>query len=214
MHNKRNKDIYEKEADVVNFLLKSKKYKDSKNTPLPCACPPKAPMVGVPPPAPPPPPPPETSIQRREKSFDRYLRTNRIQIRGVNREDLVKDVAGAATTRLNLTAVERRTALRALALSNVPVSQIYNPTYKKEYQNIRATVRPPLTPTPSRAGTPTTSRDCPPLHRDREADFRLHQFYKLAVNQLDGNEKLFRFNRFKKIKIHSKLFSCDKHKYI
>ena len=35
MNNKRNKDIYEKEADVVNFLSKSKKYKDSKNIPVP-----------------------------------------------------------------------------------------------------------------------------------------------------------------------------------
>ena len=35
MHNKRNKDIYEKEADVVNFLSKSKKYKDSKNIAAP-----------------------------------------------------------------------------------------------------------------------------------------------------------------------------------
>ena len=164
MHNNRNKDIYEKEADVVNFLLKSKKYKDSKNTPLPAPAPPEGTDGGAPPA---PPPPPETNIQRREKSFERYLRTNRIQIRGVNRQDLVKDVAGSATTRLNLTGVERRTALRALALSNVPVSQIYNPTYKKEYQNIRATVRPPLTPTPSRAGTPTTSRTAPPAPRPR-----------------------------------------------
>ena len=155
MHNKRNKDIYEKEA-VVNFLSKSKKYKDSKNTPLPAPAPPEGADGGAPPA---PPPPPETNIQRREKSFERYLRTNRIQIRGVNR--LVKDVAGSATTRLNLTAVERRTALRALALSDMYLQvRIYNPTYKKEYQNIRATVRPPLTPTPSR------NRDnisvCPP----------------------------------------------------
>ena len=161
MNNKRNKDIYEKEADVVNFLSKSKKYKDSKNIPAP------APPADGAPAAPPPPPPPllETSVQRREKSFDRYLRTNRIRIQGVNREDLVKDVAGAATTRLNLTPVERRTALRAFALSNVPVSQIYNPTYKKEYQNIRATVRPTLPPTPSR--TPTTSRSAPHPSRPR-----------------------------------------------
>ena len=168
MNNKRNKDIYEKEADVVNFLSKSKKYKDSKNIPVPAlpADGGRLPADGAPA-APPPPPPPllETNVQRREKNFDRYLRTNRIQIQGVNREDLVKDVAGGATTRLNLTPVERRTVLRAFALSNVPVSQIYNPTYKKEYQNIRTTVRPVLTP--PRAGTPTTSRSAPLPSRPR-----------------------------------------------
>ena len=39
MNNKRNKDIYEKEADVVNFLSKSKKYKDSKNIAVPAPLP-------------------------------------------------------------------------------------------------------------------------------------------------------------------------------
>ena len=177
MNNKRNKDIYEKEADVVNFLSKSKKYNDSKNIPVPV--PPadggrlpadggRLPADGAPE-APPPPPPPllETNVQRREKNFARYLRNNRIQLQGVNREDLVKDVAGGAITRLNLTALERRTVLRSFASSNVPVSQIYNPTYKKEYQSIRATVRPALSPTP--AGTPTTSRSAP-FHQE-EADF-------------------------------------------
>ena len=91
MHNKRNKDIYDKEADVVNFLLKSKKYKDSKNTLLPAPAPPKGADGGAPPA---PPPPPETNIQRREKSFERYLRTNRIQIQGVNRQDLVAGCSG------------------------------------------------------------------------------------------------------------------------
>ena len=112
------------------------------------------------------------------------MTTNRIRIRGVNREDLVKDVAGSATTRLNLSAAER-TALQALALNDMPASRIHNPTYKREYQNIRATVRPPLTPTPSGVGIPTTSRSAP-LHRGREADFRLVHFYKLVVNQIDG----------------------------
>ena len=74
MHNKRNKDIYEKEADVVNFLLKSKKNKDSKNTPLPAASPPEG--VGGPPA--PPPLPEESDITQTEKSFEKYLRTNRI----------------------------------------------------------------------------------------------------------------------------------------
>ena len=143
MASAKNKDIYEKEADVVNFLLKSKKYKDSKNTPLPAAPPPEG--GGRAPPAPP--PPPETNIQRREKTFERYLRTNRIQIQGVNRQDLVKDVAGSATTRLNLTAAERRTALQALALSNVPISQIYNPTYKKNIKTYMLQFDPPLTTT-------------------------------------------------------------------
>ena len=72
MHNKRNKDIYEKEADVVNFLLKSKKYKDSKNTPLPGAAPPKGAGGGGPPA--PPPLPEESNITRREKSFEKYLK--------------------------------------------------------------------------------------------------------------------------------------------
>ena len=65
MHNKRNKDIYEKEADVVNFLLKSKKYKDSKNTPLPTPAPPKGADGGAPP-APPPSPRNEYTAKRKK----------------------------------------------------------------------------------------------------------------------------------------------------
>ena len=66
MNNKRNKDIYEKEADVVNFLSKSKKYKDSKNiaVPAPPADGGRLPADDAPAPAAPAPPPPPLFSKR------------------------------------------------------------------------------------------------------------------------------------------------------